>query len=126
MTRPVVIFSLLVLPMLVTPVDAAEQTAEIDICREFSLIANEVMTARQMDRPMSETLPAAQKRYRDLLEDHEVEVDEEADERISELVIGAYEMTSFDMVELQNSMISEFENDAFAECNRLAISDSGD
>lgn len=102
--------------LLVSQTYADDEVSPIEFCKELSIIAKEVMTARQMDQPMSETLPFAQTLFRSLAIKLGREVDEEIDEAIVGLVMGAYEKPSYDMPALQQSEINDFENLVFAEC----------
>ena len=112
--------------LLTSTVFAVDDFSPIDFCKDLSMIAKEVMTARQKDKPLSETLPAAQKRFRELVDDYGVDTDNESDVLIAEMVMGAYEMPSYGVTANQKSMIAKFENEIFAGCYKEAISDSED
>ncbi len=67
--------------LLATTGHADDDVQPIDFCREISLIANQIMTARQQNRPMSETLPEATDRIKDWSDRYGIETDiEEAEE----------------------------------------------
>ena len=102
--------------MLVSQTDADDEVSPIEFCKELAIIAKEVMTARHIDQPMSETLPVAQTRFRSLAIKLGSEVGEETDEAIVGLVMEAYEKPSYDLATLQQSEINDFENLVFAEC----------
>jgi len=128
MTRPVVVLSFLASLLLATPAYAVDEVSEIDVCRDFSLIAKDVMTARQKKRPMSETLPNAIKRIEDWAEKYGFEIEsEEVEEMAGTLVIPAYDSrvypssSTFD--ESRQEDISEFENFHFEECYTGLTSD---
>ena len=124
MTRLVVIFLLLALPMLVTPTDAADQISEIDVCREFSLIAKNVMEERQKDKPMSQTLPSARDQIKKWADKLGLDVDvKEAEEQAAQLVMAAYDRPSFGSGGNAEREISTFENDYFEECYKGLTSD---
>ena len=118
--------------LLATTAYADDEVDEIDVCREFSLIAKEIMTARQDDKPMSETLPMAIDLFRNLPKrfgvDAESDLDGEGEfrEAATELVMIAYDRPSYDLDELQQTEISNFENGVFSECYKASISDSED
>ena len=121
---------LLVSLLLATVAYADDEASPMGVCKDLSIIAREIMTARQEDKPMSETLPAALKLFRDMADSYEVEWDEEAkeakeaEEGIVELVMAAYDLPSYPIEELQTREISEFENEVFAERYKGATSDS--
>ena len=111
--------------LLATTAYADDEVDEIDICREFSLIAKEIMTARQDDKPMSETLPIAIDRFRDWADKYGFEMDmEDAEEFAAEMVMAAYESSPSFGEEHQRRRISEFENSHFGECYKGLTSDS--
>ena len=128
MTRPVVILSLLALLMLVVPAGAADQMSEIDVCREFSLIVKDVMTARQKNRPMSETLPIARDRIKKWADKFGFDYDiKKAEERAAKLVMAAYDRPSFGSGGNAEDEISTFENDYFEACYKglMSVEQSG-
>ncbi len=106
----------------------------IEYCRWVSILAKEIMTARQEDKPMSETLPFALDRLKEFLDDMGVDVEELGEEEraevlaelevyfqtmrpiITQMVMGAYKAPTFTYEEHQRDAISEFENGAFASC----------
>ena len=106
----------------------------IELCRWVSILAKEVMTARQKDTPMSETLPFALDRIKDFPNDMGILGEELGEEEraemlaefensfqemkpiITQLVMGAYEAPAFTYEEYQRTAISEFENATFASC----------
>ena len=112
----------------------------IEYCKWMSILAKEIMTARQKDKPMSETLPFALDRLRDFPKDMGVDIEELSEELeleeeeqaeilaefepffqemkpiITQLVMGAYKAPVFTCEETQRGWISDFENAAFASC----------
>ncbi len=114
----------------------------IEYCRWLSILAKEIMTARQQDKPMSETLPFALDRLRDFPKDIGVDIEElsedlEEEEQaemhaemlavienyfqemkpiITQLVMGAYEAPVFTDEKTQRRWISDLENAVFASC----------
>ena len=107
---------------------------EIESCKLVSIVAKEVMTARQKGQPMSETLPSAIDRFKDLIGEIGVEIDDlggeeqealkELEQVIAQLVMGAYEAPPFTDENAQRMTINHFENAAFAECYKGSMSDS--
>jgi len=114
----------------------------IEYCKWVSILAKDVMTARQQDKPMSETLPYALDRLNDFpkdmieliapessedlddlddVEQAEVEalfdpVFQELKPFITQMVMAAYEVPTFSTGGNQRDLISEFENTFFAGC----------
>ena len=125
MIRHVVALSFLASLFLALPVIAADEVSEIDICRDFSLVAKDVMTARQKKRPMSATLPIARARIKAWADKYGREVDmEEAEDWAADIVIRAYRGSAYDIPELQRDRIADFENSYFEECYTQLTSDS--
>ena len=121
MTKPAVVLSLLASQFIVAPAHAVDGVSKIDICRDYSLIAQEVMSARQRNVLMSETLPDVIGRVRDWAEQHGYELGSEgAEEAAAMLVIAAYDTAVYpsdaDFDGERQIAISEFENHHFAEC----------
>ena len=112
--------------LLVTTAYAVDEVAPIDFCKDMSIIAKEIMTARQKNKPMSETLPIALDRYQDLVDRYGIELDTEVEmnEAVAELVMDAYARPSFGMKENQRHEISTFENYIFEACYKAATFDS--
>ncbi len=114
--------------LLATTAYADDEVSEIDLCKDLSIIAREIMTARQMDKPLSETLPMALDRMGDMVEKYRGEMDsaemKEMEEMFAPLVMAAYEVPSYGMEGLGRSEISEFENTTFAQCYEGMTSDS--
>ena len=125
MTRSIVVLFLLLSLMLALPAYAVDEVSEIDVCRDFSMIAKDIMTARQKKRPMSETLPIAVDRIEDWVEEYGFEIDSE--EMAATLVIAAHENRVFPnssiYEEERREEISEFENYYFEECYKGLTSD---
>ncbi len=110
----------------------------IEFCKWVSILAKDVMTARQHGKPMSETLPFALDRLRGFHEDLGVDVDElsaglsddekadlhaelersyqEVKPAITKMVLGVYKKEVFTDEKLQRDAISDFENGVFASC----------
>lgn len=107
---------------LATTAYADDEVSKIDVCRDFSIIAKEIMTARQKKRPMSESLPIAIDRIEDWAEEYEFDA-EKAEEMAAALVMAAYKSTSYDVEELRRDEIGEFENLHFEECYKGLTSD---
>jgi len=125
MIRHVVALSFLASLFLALPVIAADEVSEIDICRDFSLVAKDVMTARQKKRPMSATLPIARDRIKAWADKYGRPMEmEEAEEWAAEIVMHAYRRSASDIVELQRNTISDFENFYFQDCYTGMTSDS--
>ncbi len=128
MARPVVVLSLLASLLLAAPADAVDGVSEIDVCRDFSLIAKEVMTARQKKRPMSETLPKTVKQIESWAEKYGLTMDsEKVEEAAAMLVIPAYDRFAWPSGsgynENRQNAISDFENHHFEECYTALTSD---
>ncbi len=103
---------------------AEDELKPVDFCTDLSLVANQVMKARQPDRPMSETLPMAKNRIKSWGDKYGLEMDmDEAEEMAAEMVMAAYEeMISTDSFKKQTT--TEFENAFFKQCYEEATSDS--
>ncbi len=103
---------------------AEDELKPVDFCTDLSLVANQVMKARQRDRPMSETLPMAKNRIKSWGDKYGLEMDmDEAEEMAAEMVMAAYEeMISTDPFKRQRT--TEFENAFFKQCYEEATSDS--
>ncbi len=103
---------------------AEDELKPVDFCTDLSLVANQVMKARQRDRPMSETLPMAKNRIKSWGDKYGLEIDmDEAEEMAAEMVMAAYEkMISTDAFKKQTT--TEFENAFFKQCYEEATSDS--
>ena len=111
--------------MLATTAYADDEVGPIDFCRDVSLIAKEVMTARQQDRSMSETLLIAIDRVKDWADENGLEMDEEeAEEFGSGMVMAAYEESISPVDEYKRQKTTEFENSIFKECYEGVTSDS--
>jgi ABC-type protease/lipase transport system fused ATPase/permease subunit len=69
---------------------AEDELKPVDFCTDLSLVANQVMKARQQDRPMSETLPMAKNRIKSWGDKYGLEMDmDEAEEMAAEMVMIA-------------------------------------
>jgi hypothetical protein len=107
--------------LLATAAYAADEVEPIDVCKDL---------ARQKNKPMSETLPIAIDRFKDLEDKYGGEVDMEADreaenkEMAAELVMAAYARPSYGIEELQRREISDFENSVFGDCYTAVTFDS--
>ena len=114
----------LLLLLLTSTAYAADDASPIDFCTDMSIIAKEIMTARQKDRPMSETLPMAKNLIKSWGEKYGLEIAMgEAEEMAAEMVMAAYKkMISTDP--FKKETITEFENNIFAECYKGLTSDS--
>ena len=129
MTRSIVVLLLLLSLMLATTAHASDEVSGIDVCRDFSIIAKDIMTARHKNKPMSEALPIAIDRIKDWMDKYGFEVfSEEAEEWAEALVIDAYDgpvfPSSSTFNESRREEISEFENGHFEECYKGLTSDS--
>jgi len=121
--------------------DSDELTLEdigIEYCRWLSMVAKDIMTARQEDEPMSETLPFALDRVSDFSADLLPQIEELAggmDEQfrselfaqleetetnlrpiVKSLVAGVYEIPVYAAEGNQRRAISEFGNTVFSSC----------
>ncbi len=124
MTRPVLLLSFLVSLLLAAPAYADDEVSEIDVCRDYSIIAKDIMTARQKNRPMSETLPFARDRIKDWADKIGLEMDlEEAEKNAAILVMDAYDRPVYQVDTLAQGAISDFENVYFEECYTGLTSD---
>ena len=121
MTRPVVLLCLVASLMLAAQTNASDEISEIDVCRDFSLIANSVMIARQRKSPMSETLPFAIGQIELWGQKYELEMDpEDVEELAAELTIHAYDTFAWPVGstydDKRQDAISEFEDKYFESC----------
>jgi len=107
---------------------------EVESCKLVSIVAKEIMTARQEGQPLSETLPSAINRFKELLEEIGVDVSvleaeipgelKELEQAIAQLAMGAYEVPPFSNENAQRDAIDYYENTAFSECYKGVVSDS--
>ena len=128
MNRLTVVLLLAASQWLAALADAADEVSEIDVCRDFSLIANKVMTARQKKKPMSETLPNAIKQVEEWAKKYGIEMDsDDVEEGAALLVIPAYDKRTYPRDSAWNQerqdAIRDFENEHFEECYRALKSD---
>ena len=124
MIRHVVVLSFLASLFLAARADAVDDFSEIDVCTSFSLIAKDVMIARQKDKPMSQTLPLARDRIKKWADKFGFGVDlKEAEEQAAQLVMAAYDRPSYGSGGNAQDQISDFENDYFKECYKGLTSD---
>ncbi len=124
MIRHVIVLFFLACLWLAAPADAADEVSGIDLCRDFSLIAKDVMTARQKKRPMSETLPNAIKLIEDWAKKYGVEMSwKDAEEGAALLVIPADGRAAYPIDSARQDAIRDFENDHFEECYKGLTSD---
>ena len=109
--------------LLATTAHADDDFSAVDICTDLSLVAKMVMTARQQDRPMSETLPLAQNEIKSWGDKYGLEIGmDKAEESAAEMVMIAYKVTiSTDSFKKQTT--TEFENNVFEECYEEWTSD---
>ena len=118
--------SLLLSLLVATPAYADDEPSAMDWCRDISLIARDVMYARQSNVPMSSTLPNTLDELRNMFTELGVDIndmDEEQqeafgqiEELITRLVMDAYEVPAWDLESLQNDAVNSFENSAFSYC----------
>lgn len=103
---------------------ADDEVSPISVCTDFSIMAREVMTARQKDKPMSESLPMAKNLVKRWGEKYGLEIPmDEAEKIAAEVVMAAYTaIISTDP--FKKETITEFENGVFAECYKEMTSDS--
>ncbi len=111
--------------LLATTAHADDEAQPIDFCRGISLIANQIMTSRQQNRPMSEMLPKATNRIKDWSDRYGFEMDmDEAEEAAADMVMAAYEEIISPVEKHKRIEITEFENAVFKECYEAATSDT--
>ena len=111
--------------LLATTAHADDEAQPIDFCRGISFIANQIMTSRQQNRPMSEMLPKATNRIKDWSDRYGFEMDmDEAEEAAADMVMAAYEEIISPVEKNKRIEITEFENAVFKECYEAAISDT--
>jgi len=128
MTRPVIALFFLASLWLTGPASAVDEVWEIDVCRDFSLIAIDVMTARQKKKPMSETLPNAIRQITAWAEKYRLELNSEKVEEVAAmLVMPAYDRAAYPSGSAWNperkDAIRDFENLHFEECYKGLTSD---
>ena len=121
MSRLVVVIFFLASLWPAAPADAADEISGIDICRDFSLIAKNVMTARQKKQPMSETLPDTIKQIEDWAKKYGIEMDaKDVEEGAALMVMPAYDMAAYPSDSNWNperqDAIRDFENASFEGC----------
>ncbi len=128
MTRLTVALSCFALLTLTAQADGPDEISGIDFCRDFSLIAKEVMTARMDKRAMSEVLPYAIKQVEEWARKYGLEMDsKDAEEGGAKLVMAAYEIGAYPSTSNWNperkDAIRDFENEIFEECYETRTSD---
>jgi hypothetical protein len=121
MTRLSVALSLFAVLVLSAQADGPDEVSGIDVCRDLSLVAKNVMTARQEKRPMSEVLPDAIKQMEDWAKKYGIEMDSiNLEEAAAALVIPAYDMGAYPSSSSWNperkDAIRDFENEIFEDC----------
>ena len=121
MTRVTVALFLLLALMITAQADEPEEVSTIDLCRDISLIAKDIMTARQEKQPMSEVLPAAIKKLQKWAAKYGREMgSQEAEEMSAPLFMAAYDVPAYPDGSAWNSerrdAIRDFENEAFEGC----------
>ena len=121
MTRVTVVLFLLPALMIAAQADEPEEVSAIDLCRDLSLVAKYVMTARQDKEPMSEVLPAASKQIQNWAATYGLEMDsQKAEEMSAPLVITAYDVRAYPDGSQWNperrDVIRDFENEIFEQC----------
>ena len=121
MSRSVVVLFFLASLWLAAPADAADEVSGIDLCRDFSLIDKNVMTARQKKQPMSETLPNTIKRIEDWAKKYGIEMDsKDVEEGAALMVMPAYDRAAYPSDSNWNperqDAIRDFENAVFEGC----------
>ena len=99
----------------------AEEPSVIDLCRDLSLVAKEVMTAKQEMEPMSEVLPATMKQLQKWAAKYGLEMNsQDAEELSAPLVMAAYDVRDYPdgsaWNEERQDAIRNFENESFEEC----------
>jgi hypothetical protein len=121
MTRPKVVLAFLAALILAAPAEADDKFPKIDVCRQFSLIAKDVMIARQGKKPMSETLPRARSRIEVWVKKYGLELGSDwVKEAADVVVLPAYDEfvwpngSLYD--EKRQDAIDEYENLHFREC----------
>ena len=111
--------------LLATTVHADDDFSRVEFCTDLSLIANLIMTARQQDRPMSETLPLATNEIKSWGDKIGIEMDMDvAEEMAAEMVMAAYKEMISPTDEYKRLMTTEFENTIFKGCYEEMTSDS--
>ena len=111
--------------LLVTTTHAGDELQPIEICTDMSLIARQVMIARQQDRPMSSTLPEATNQIKKWGDKYGLEMDlDEAEEMAADMVMAAYEEMISSGDKFKRQRTTEFENAFFKECYEELTSDS--
>ena len=125
MTRFFVFVSLSLSLFLAVQTFADDDFSEIDVCKDFSEIARDIMIARQKDKPMSETLPIARDRIKKWADKWGFPLDiEGAEDRAAQLVMEAYDQPSWGTGGNAQREISNYENRYFSECYKGLTSES--
>ena len=128
MSRPLVVLSILASLWLAAPAGADDEVSAVEVCREYSFIARDVMTKRQNKAPMSATLPFAIAQIEKWVEKYGFEMNsEKVEEGAAILVLPAYEFREYpnDRIydEDRQRVISDFENRHFGTCYESMTSD---
>ncbi len=101
--------------------DDPKEVSVIDLCRDMSLIAKDIMTARQNREPISEVLPATSKQMQKWAAKHLRKMDlQTAEELSAPMVMAAYDVNAYPdgstWREKRRDAIRDFENEAFEQC----------
>ena len=101
-----------------------EEPGALEVCRDLSYIAREVMQYRQKDRPMSEALSKVIGRIKNWAERLGLGMTtQEAEEMAAPMVMEAYAVP-ISTLPFQPEAITEFENEIFRGCYEEWTSDS--
>jgi hypothetical protein len=111
-----------VLLLLSTTAHADGEVSKIDVCKDLSQVAKQVMSARQQDVPMSEVLPETIIGLMNWADKYGAALDAVAAEEIaSETVMLAYEQPIISVDSYKDQEVTKFENSAFKDCYEAEI-----
>ena len=124
--KTITVFLISLLPLLAVPAhaDDTDPAEAIEHCTVISLIARDVMAARQVAQPMSTVLPEAIKRFEEWMVSLGFEPGPDtadAADAANKMVVHAYSISAYPSdgapYEMKrNEEIAQFENEYFSEC----------
>ncbi len=111
-----------VLLLVSTTAHADGEATRIEICKDYSHVAKQVMAERQQDIPMSEVLPETVDGLMNWANKYGFDNDVlKVEAAASGLVMAAFEESILPVDSYKAQMVTDFENTAFKECYEMEI-----